>query len=45
MESFAQGTSGDQATGGGEEGRRGKEEGRGLFALRIAGRGRILQRT
>jgi hypothetical protein len=36
MESFAQGTCGDQATGGGEEGRRGKEEGRGACPRRVS---------
>ena len=36
MESFAQGTCGDQATGGGEEGRRGKEEIRGACPRRVS---------
>ena len=36
MESVAQGTCGDQATGGGEEGHRGKEEGRGACPRRVS---------
>ena len=36
MESLAQGTYGDQATGGGEEVRRGKEEGRGACPRRVS---------
>ena len=36
MESFAQGTCGDQTTGGGEDGRRGKEEGRGACTRRVS---------
>lgn len=36
MESLAQGTGGDQVTGGGEEGRRGEEESGGACPRRIS---------